>query len=111
MSMKALVETAFKSGHVFHDPTSNFTLNFAGFGGIAPSFEELVKDKFYAYSIKNANSLIERIEKGEIVNHSVVKEQSEDRAVDHYNLRFDKKRHFFRFMLFAWKLTIIFLFF
>lgn len=48
--------------------------------------------KKYAYSFQAALDMIKRIENGEIVNHTSVKAESEDRPVDHYNLRMKEEK-------------------
>ncbi|KAL0489983.1 glucose-6-phosphate isomerase [Acrasis kona] len=81
---KGETESRYLNGHVFHDAKSNFTLNLAGF--------ELLDDinkikKTHEYSVKKAIAKVVEIESGAIVNTTANKEETEDRAVDHYNLR------------------------
>ena len=42
--------------------------------------------------LDKAFELIRKMESGEIVNHTDVKAESEDRQVDHYNLRLEEEK-------------------
>lgn len=84
MTYHKTIEQRYLNTHVYHDAKSNFTLNLSGF--------ELLSDlqkiqKTYQYAIQRAIQKVKEIESGAIVNHTANKEESEDRAVDHYNLR------------------------
>lgn len=73
----------FLNGYNFVDPRSGFEFNFAGMS----SFE--LKTALVNYRLQIAKAILEinKIESGEIMNYSAVKAESENRAVDHYNLR------------------------
>ena len=53
-----------------------------------------IQDEYAAQKTKfeEAIQLINRMENGEIVNHTAVKAESEDRQVDHYNLRLKEEK-------------------
>eukprot|EP01080_Neovahlkampfia_damariscottae_P005431 gene5431-9244_t len=70
--------------HVFHDEKSNFTLNLSGIESL-DNLESVLHQ--YRYSVEHALQKFEDIENGKIVNKTCVKEESENRSVDHYNLR------------------------
>jgi len=84
--MPSFIETEHRylHTHVFHDPKSNFTLNVSGFDVL----DDLDKvQQKYQYAIKHAMDKVKQIESGAIVNKTANKAETEDRAVDHYNLR------------------------
>ena len=73
----------------FYDPTSGFRFD-VHFEPVFKNIEDVYtaqKSKFEA-----ALDLIKRMENGEIVNHTEVKAESEDRQVDHYNLRLAEEK-------------------
>lgn len=74
------------SGYQCYDPRTRFGLSCAGFRG----FSMPAKLREYRYAVDKAFSLIRAIESGQAVNSTVVKEESENRPVDHYNLRLDE---------------------
>jgi len=76
------------NSHVYHDPTSEFTLNFAGFQTLG-NFESTLDQ--YQHSVRVALDKISQIEKGDIVNATANKKESENRSVDHYNLRMEQE--------------------
>lgn len=76
-------EEKYLNTHVFYDEKTNFTLNFAGFAPLT----NLKVFKDYKYSIEAALEKFKEIEQGKVVNKTSVKEESENRSVDHYNLR------------------------
>eukprot|EP00768_Dysnectes_brevis_P008349 gnl/Dysnectes_brevis/750_a823_4315.p1 GENE.gnl/Dysnectes_brevis/750_a823_4315~~gnl/Dysnectes_brevis/750_a823_4315.p1 ORF type:complete len:563 (+),score=199.68 gnl/Dysnectes_brevis/750_a823_4315:30-1691(+) len=77
----------YTSGYVYYDETTDFSLSLAGFSPI-----EMDKAmKRYEHAFTAAFDMIDRIEAGEIVNHTAVEAESEDRKVDHYNLRMKKE--------------------
>jgi glucose-6-phosphate isomerase len=78
------VEFNYLNSHVFHDPKSNFTLNLSGFD-VLSDLEKVQKS--YKYAVQQAIHKIKLVESGEVVNKTANKEETEDRAVDHYNLR------------------------
>jgi glucose-6-phosphate isomerase len=68
----------------YHDPKSNFTLNLSGFEVLADLNNV---QKAYKYAVKHALQKVNEIESGATVNKTANTEESENRAVDHYNLR------------------------
>lgn len=73
----------------FYDPTSGFRFD-VHFEPVFNNIEEVYtaqKAKF-----EKALDLIKRMENGEVVNHTEVKAESEDRQVDHYNLRLQEEK-------------------
>ncbi|KAL9645235.1 hypothetical protein ABK040_002435 [Willaertia magna] len=76
-------------GYIIHDPKTQFTLNVSGFFTTLPTnIQQLVKEN-YSFAIQVAKQKISDIEEGKIVNKTVIKHETENRAVDHYNLRLE----------------------
>jgi len=77
-------------GYIVHDKQSGFTLNISGFisqtASPNTSIQSLLKEN-YSHAVKVAQSKIQQIENGEVVNKTVIASESENRSVDHYNLR------------------------
>jgi glucose-6-phosphate isomerase len=82
--MEKEVAKKFFDGSVFYDAETGFTLDVSGFTHM-DSMDSLEKE--YAARVEEAVAFVGRMERGEVVNHTEVKAESEDRAVDHYNLR------------------------
>jgi len=74
------------AGYQCYDPRTRFGLSYAGFRG----FSLGGKLKEYRHAVGRAFTLIRDIERGKPVNSTVVAEESENRPVDHYNLRLDE---------------------
>lgn len=84
-----LVQHNYMNGHVYHDVHSQFTLNLSGFTGTLNNLDKTLED--YHYSIEAALSKIKAIESGATVNATANKKESENRSVDHYNLRMEEE--------------------
>jgi len=84
-----LVEHNYMNGHVYHDAKSQFTLNLSGFATTLGNLQKTLDD--YQYSVKIAIDKIKKIESGDIVNATANQKESENRSVDHYNLRMEQE--------------------
>ena len=73
----------------YYDEKSGFRMQIHFEPTLGDNFEAIVNE--YKPKVAQALELIKRMENGEIVNHTEVKEESEDRMVDHYNLRMEKE--------------------
>ncbi|EFC47320.1 predicted protein, partial [Naegleria gruberi] len=77
-------------GYIFHDKETNFTFNISGFlsqtASPTTTIQTLLKEN-YVHAVKVAAQKIKEIENGQIVNKTVIASESENRSVDHYNLR------------------------
>jgi glucose-6-phosphate isomerase len=76
------------NNHLYHDPESQFTLNLYGWNSLN-NLEDVLDQ--YKYSIRIALETISQIERGEVVNCTANEKESENRAVDHYNLRMEEE--------------------
>jgi glucose-6-phosphate isomerase len=74
---------------VFFDPTSGFRLNIH-FEPVFPSIRDVLTAQ--QPKIDAALSLISRMESGEVVNQTSNPKESENRQVDHYNLRLAEEK-------------------
>ncbi|KAJ5074317.1 glucose-6-phosphate isomerase [Anaeramoeba ignava] len=72
---------------VFFDSDSGFTMNYYG----AKLLNKKKVFNEFRYNVKHALEYIKRIENGELVNSTGVLEESENRAVDHFNLRMEEE--------------------
>nr|CAG4714790.1 unnamed protein product [Naegleria fowleri] len=77
-------------GYTLHDHSTNFTFNISGFlsqtASPTTTIQSLLKEN-YAHAVKVAAEKIRGIESGKVVNKTVIVSESENRCVDHYNLR------------------------
>lgn len=73
----------------YYDEKSGFKLQIHFEPTLGEDFGAIVEE--YKPKVAKALDLIKRMENGEIVNHTEVKAESEDRMVDHYNLRMEKE--------------------
>mmetsp|Transcript_2397 Transcript_2397/g.3483 ORF Transcript_2397/g.3483 Transcript_2397/m.3483 type:complete len:566 (-) Transcript_2397:27-1724(-) len=80
-----------EGSHIFFDDQTSFKLTFSCFESISgKSFDELLKSQ--KSRIRMALQEIEDIESGKIVNKTTHEKESENRAVDHYNLRMKEEK-------------------
>jgi hypothetical protein len=73
----------YTNGYLYVDQKNQFQFNFAGMTGF--SFQEVLIRN--AQKVKVALEEISKIEAGEIMNYTAMEKESENRKVDHYNLR------------------------
>jgi len=78
------IESSFLNSTV-HDSKTNFTMNYYGFAGLSALTSNTMKR--YKYAVSKALSDFKEIEMGKTINTTAILEESENRAVDHYNLR------------------------
>ncbi|KAJ3445249.1 glucose-6-phosphate isomerase [Anaeramoeba flamelloides] len=76
----------YSEGYFFHCNETDFTLDYSG---MVENKEKLLTS--HSDLVNLALDTVQKIEKGEIVNKTEVTQESENRAVDHYNLRMKKE--------------------
>jgi glucose-6-phosphate isomerase len=74
---------------VFFDPGSGLRVNIH-FESVFSSISDVISQQ--SGKVAKALDLIQRMENGEIVNHTSNVKESEDRQVDHYNLRLEEEK-------------------
>ncbi|GIQ86592.1 phosphoglucose isomerase, partial [Kipferlia bialata] len=75
----------------FYDNETDFQLSFAGFRAVDDA-KAVFEDAAAKEGCDKALALMARMEAGEVINHTAVKAESEDRQVDHYNLRLKEEK-------------------
>lgn len=86
-TQKELIEMRFGKGFSFYDPESKFCIDLHGLSTYDCPEKVL---KSFEPSIERARKSIKLIESGGIANHTEVVHDSENLAVDHFNLRMPK---------------------
>lgn len=86
-TQKELIEMKFGKGFSFYDPESKFCIDLHGLSTYDCP-ETVIKS--FGPSIERARKSIKLIESGGIANHTEVVHDSENLAVDHFNLRMPK---------------------
>ena len=75
--------------NIFYDEKTGFKMTIHFEPTLGEDFQSIVDS--YKPKVEKALDLIKRMENGEIVNHTEVKAESEDRMVDHYNHRLEQE--------------------
>ena len=75
--------------NIFYDAKTGFKMQIHFEPTLGDNFEAIAES--YKPKVAKALELIKKMENGEVVNHTEVKAESEDRMVDHYNHRLDKE--------------------